>query len=231
MELDILNQLKALIGYKPTSTDYFRQALTHASYTFENQKSCKDYQRLEFLGDAILGMLLAEELYGRFPNASEGELSRFRAALASEPALAKIARSLNLGKLIRLGHGEQITNGSDKDSILADVFEALLAAVYLDAGMEEAQRFILRLFQTHLDAPLSTKAIPDAKSELQELLTAKKLPELTYRLVSESGPSHDPNFCFDVLSGEMVLGSGCGKSKKNAQQAAAVAALKQLKSV
>jgi len=183
---------------------------------------------MEFLGDAVLGMLLAEALYSRFPEGSEGNLSRIRAQLAGQDTLAAIARSHDLGQFIRLGRGEEQTAGRDKDSILADVLESLLAAVYLDGGLEPARRLVLRLFDDLLDTPEATLMTGDAKSALQELLSARHLPPPCYRLLEESGPPHARLYRFQVLIGDDVAGEGEGRSKKTAQQAAAAQALERL---
>ena len=151
------------------------QALTHPSFNNEQETGSGDYQRLEFLGDAVLGMLLAETFFARFPEADEGELSRYRAQLAEQGSLAGIARERGIGPFIRLGRGEEQTAGRDKDSILCDVLEALIAAVYLDGGLEAARNVVLGLFDDLLDAPWEQTAARDSKSELQEALSARGL--------------------------------------------------------
>ncbi|KAA0895069.1 ribonuclease III [Oryzomonas rubra] len=205
------------------------RALTHPSWQHEcNEAEGDDYQRLEFLGDAVLGMLLAEMLYSRFPGWHEGDLSRSRAHLAGQGTLADLARSLELGGFIRLGRGEEQTSGRSKDSILSDVLEALIAAVYRDGGLEAARTLVSRLFDNLLAAPDSREVGRDAKSELQELLSARSLPPPEYRLSAESGPPHDRLFHFQLLVGGNVMGEGEGRSKKTAQQAAAAQALERL---
>lgn len=207
------------------------RALTHPSWQHEcNEADGDDYQRLEFLGDAVLGMLLAEMLYSRFPGWHEGDLSRSRAHLAGQGTLADLARSLELGSFIRLGRGEEQTSGRSKDSILSDVLEALIAAVYQDGGLEAARTLVSRLFNDLLASPDSREVGRDAKSELQELLSARNLPPPEYRLSAESGPPHDRLFHFQLLVGADVMGEGEGRSKKTAQQAAAAQALERLSS-
>ncbi|QEM68409.1 ribonuclease III [Geobacter sp. FeAm09] len=207
------------------------RALTHPSWQHERSGVAgDDYQRLEFLGDAVLGMVLAEMLYSRFPDWNEGDLSRFRAHLAGQGTLAGLARSLDLGSFIRLGRGEEQTLGRSKESILSDVLEALIAAVYQDGGLEAARTLVSRLFGDLLAAPGCREAGRDAKSELQELLSARGLPPPEYRLSAESGPPHDRSFHFQLLVGGDVTGEGEGRSKKTAQQAAAAQALERLSS-
>ena len=224
MDADKLEQLQQSLGYRFTDFTHLHQAITHPSFDNE-QEAGGDYQRLEFLGDAVLGMLLAETFFARFPGADEGELSRYRALLAEQGSLAGIARERGLGAYIRLGRGEEQTAGRDKDSILCDVLEALIAAVYLDGGLDAARRVVAELFDELLDAPWGQTASRDAKSELQEALSARGLAPPEYRLAEESGPPHDRQFRFLVLVGERVAGEGHGRSKKIAQQAAAAQAL------
>jgi ribonuclease-3 len=228
MKADKLEQLQNSLGYCFTDCTHLQQALTHPSFDNEQNTGSGDYQRLEFLGDAILGMLLAETLFARLPDADEGVLSRSRAQLAEQGTLAVIARERELGALIRLGRGEEQSAGRDKDSILCDVLEAVIAAVYLDGGLESARRVVLLLFDELLDAPWGATASRDAKSELQELLSSRDLTPPEYRLAEESGPPHDRSFRFLVLVDGTVIGEGQGRSKKIAQQAAASRALEQL---
>lgn len=228
MEAD-LTILEARLGYRFTAKDLLLRALTHPSYGHESgQPGDVDYQRLEFVGDAVLGMLLAESLYSRFPEADEGDLSRCRARLADQDSLAVIARELGIGDFIRLGRGEEMTGGRRKDSILADVLEAVIAAVYLEGGLFAARGMVLALFAGLLSAPAALLKGSDAKSRLQELLSARQLPAPEYNLIMESGPPHDRNFTFQVLLGDDVIGTGTGRSKKAAQQAAAAVALEAL---
>lgn len=228
MEIDF-HGLEQQLEYVFLNRKYAAQALTHPSFENEQNKTGEgDYQRLEFLGDAVLGMLLAEALFSRFPERNEGDLSRFRSQMADQQTLAGISRLCGLGRFIRLGRGEEQSAGSDKDSILADVLESLIAAVYLDGGLEVARRLVFRLFENILDSHESALKINDAKSELQELLTARHMPPPCYRLLKETGPPHARRFCFQVLIGDSIAGEGEGRSKKSAQQAAAVQALREI---
>jgi ribonuclease-3 len=230
VEIDYIH-LEERLAYRFNDRGLARRALTHPSWQHEhNGDGDDDYQRLEFLGDAVLGMLLAEMLYSRFPNWDEGNLSRSRAHLAGQGTLAGLARSLDLGGLIRLGRGEKQTAGRSKDSILSDVLEALIAAIYQDGGLEVARGLVERLFDSMLDASDSHDPGRDAKSELQELLSARGLPPPVYRLSGESGPPHDRLFSFELLVDGSVAGKGEGRSKKIAQQAAAAQALERFSS-
>jgi len=202
------------------------RALTHTSYLHESDGiDGSDYQRLEFLGDAVLSMLLAELLYQGHPDWDEGSLSRLRSRLAGQDMLADRARMLGLGDFILLGRGEEQSSGRTKDSILADVLESLLAALYLDGGLEVARSLVERLFAVLAAEPQSLTLGRDSKSELQELLSeiGAQMPE--YSLFEESGPPHDRLFHFKVLLDGRCVGEGQGKSKKIAQQAAAAQAL------
>jgi ribonuclease-3 len=225
-------ELERSLGHTFQNHGLLEHALTHPSYLHENvDTSGKDYQRLEFLGDAILGMLLAEMLCLRYPDWDEGALSQLRSRLAGQDLLADRARSLGLGEYILLGRGEEQSAGRDKDSILADVLEALIAALYLDAGLGAARTLILRLFDDLLASPQALSLGRDSKSELQEFLSATghNVPE--YRLIEETGPPHDRMFCFNVVIDGQPVSEGKGKSKKIAQQAAAAEALAKIRSV
>lgn len=228
MTIPARDQLQESLGYHFSDYSQLDLALTHPSFHNEQEYGGGDYQRLEFLGDAILGMLLAEMLFSRFPGACEGELSRTRAQLAEQGSLARIARQRGVGAFIRVGRGEEQSAGRDKDSILCDVLEALIAAVYLDGGVEAARRVVAALFEGVLDDSRGLAASRDAKSELQELLSARGVTPPEYRLAEESGPPHDRRFMFHVLIDGRVAGEGQGRSKKIAQQAAASRALNRV---
>jgi ribonuclease III len=221
------DQLQDVLAYRFSCQTLLEQALTHPSYHNEYGEG-GDYQRLEFLGDSILGMLLAEMLYARFPDSQEGELSRMRSQLVNQGALAGIAREHGLGKFIRLGRGESQTAGRDKDSILCDILESLIAVVYLDGGLDAARKVVMELFDELIDTPHELNASRDTKSELQEILSSRGMSPPEYRLADESGPPHDRRFRFFVLFDNQLIGEGEGRSKKVAQQAAAAVALKML---
>jgi len=209
-----------------------QQALTHPSYLNETrQEGAADYQRLEFLGDAILGLLLADLLFQQFPTLPEGDLSRLRSSLVDQPRLAGLAADAGIAPLILMGKGAEREGGRTNPSILADVFEALIGAIYCDAGFVAVQDVVKQIY-TPLVAAIGadTSAQHDAKSELQEFLAARKQPAPAYSLVDQQGPDHDRLFSVEVSVNGMVLGQGQGRSKKAAQQSAAEAALVRLRS-
>jgi ribonuclease-3 len=203
------------------------RALTHKSYANENRLSYHN-ERMEFLGDAVLNLTVSEYLMRTCPDSTEGDLSRLRAAIVSEPTLAAIAREIGLGAHILLGRGEEQTGGRNKDSLIADCLEALIASVYLDGGQDAANEFILRFFEDTIKKTCTSGGIIDYKTELQELCQERlrQLPE--YRVASESGPDHQKQFEVELLIKGQVSGRGTGKSKKEAEQRAAKEALEKL---
>jgi ribonuclease-3 len=228
MHSDFL-QLEHSLGHTFQNHELLEQAMTHPSYLHENVDTAgRDYQRLEFLGDAILGMLLAEILCLRYQEWDEGALSQLRSRLAGQDVLADRARTLSLGEYVLLGRGEEQSAGRDKDSILADVLEAMIAALYLDAGLGAARSLIVRLFDELVASPHTLALGRDSKSELQEFLSASGYSPPEYRLLNVSGHPHDRLFCFQVLIDGQLVSEGQGKSKKIAQQAAAAEALKNI---
>lgn len=225
-----VQQLERLLEYTFHDQSLLVQAVTHPSYLHEvNGSDGGDYQRLEFLGDAVLGLLLAEMLYERYPEWDEGALSQLRARLGGQDVLAERARWLGIGNFFLLGRGEEQTAGRDKDSILSDILEALIAALYRDGGLQAARMLVVRLFDELASAPELLVLGCDSKSELQELLSSSGHPAPEYQLLEESGPPHDRIFVFQILAGDSVVGKGQGKSKKTAQQAAAAEALRTLR--
>lgn len=226
-----IQQLEQQLEYTFRDQTLLVQAVTHPSYLHEISgcASGGDYQRLEFLGDAILGLLLAEMLYERYPEWDEGALSQLRSRLAGQDVLADRARTLDIGSFFMLGRGEEQTAGREKDSILADVLEAIIAALYRDGGLQAARRLVVRLFEGLVAAPELLVLGRDSKSEFQEYLTAHDHSAPEYVLLDESGPPHDRTFIFQIVVGDKVVSVGQGKSKKNAQQAAAAEALARFK--
>ena len=203
-------------------------ALTHSSYANENRgHSCESNERLEFLGDSVLGFVVADALYRRESELPEGRMTRVRAQLVCEDSLRRVATELGLGSYIRLGRGEEHTGGRNRASILADAVEALIAAMFLDGGLEVARAFIERNILSALDKG-DWLAFGDGKTELQELVQRKSGQTLSYELVSESGPDHNKIFRMRVLLNGEPIGSGEGRTKKEAEQSAARAALKEL---
>ncbi len=201
-------------------------ALTHRSYAFE-EGGLRTNERLEFLGDAVLGLVVTDLIYREPPDEEEGQLAKLRAAAVKEAALAQVAREIGLGRYIRLGKGETASGGADKESILADTFEAVLGAVYLDRGFATAHELVTELFHDRLDELASRGAALDYKTSLQEL-TAARFDELPVYDLEEDGPDHDKIFTATVRVAGQVRGTGEGASKKKAEQAAAREAYRRL---
>jgi ribonuclease-3 len=222
------DDLQRRIGYDFRDPGFLREALTHSSFANEKPGGGAEHnERLEFLGDAVLGLAAAGYLCELFPDVREGELSRLRARLVNEKSLAEAARRLALGEHLLLGRGEERSGGRQKQSILADAAEALVGAVFRDGGWSEAYRVVRSFFlQTPEGGVL--RAPPDAKTRLQELCQERFREAPHYRLLSQSGPSHEPIFTVAVVRGDEALAEGTGKSKKEAEQAAAEEALGKL---
>ena len=223
----MIKDLEEAIGYRFHNISLLQNALTHSSFANERwHNSLLSSERLEFLGDSILGMLVAEYLYRNFPDRPEGELTRMRADMVCEKTLASVAARIHLGDHLMLGHGEEQGGGRSRDSILADAVESVIAACFLDGGIEAAQRFI-RTFIL-VEVPVSQMHNADYKTKLQELVQQKKNQVLSYTLTGESGPDHDKHLTVAVsLNGGMV-GQGEGRSKKRAEQEAARTAIRNL---
>lgn len=223
----MLNELEKAIGYQFRNITLLQNALSHSSYANERwHDSLKSNERLEFLGDSVLGMLVAEHLYRTFPNRPEGELTRMRADMVCEKSLAMVANRLDLGRHLMLGKGEETGGGRNRDSILADAVESVLAACYLDGGMDAAVQFVQKFILVNV--PVTKLHNTDYKTALQELVQQKKNQVIAYRLVGESGPDHDKEFRVELTLNGEVVGIGTGSSKKRAEQAAAQAAIEQL---
>lgn len=221
------HELEEALGYRFRDPALLTNALTHSSYANERwHESLASNERLEFLGDSILGMTVAEYLYHRFPDRPEGELTRMRADLVCETTLAAVAARLDLGRYLLLGHGEEHAGGRTRNSILADAVESVIAASFLDGGFAAAQGIIRRFILC--DAPQSKPRNIDYKTDLQELVQQKKNQVLAYELTGESGPDHDKRFCVEVTLNGQVVGTGTGRSKKRAEQDAARAAIEKL---
>ena len=220
-------ELEAAIGYRFQNITLLQNALAHSSYANERwHNSLKSNERLEFLGDSILGMVVAEHLYCGYPDRPEGELTRMRADMVCETSLAKVAGAIDLGKHMLLGHGEEQGGGRNRASILADAVESVIAAIFLDGGMEPAKAFITKFILCNVPEKRLKNA--DYKTALQELVQQKKNQVISYELVSESGPDHDKHFVVRVLLNGNPMGEGKGTSKKRAEQDAARIALEQL---
>ena len=223
----MIKDLENAIGYRFKNITLLQNALTHSSYANETwHDSLRSNERLEFLGDSILGMVVAEHLYRTFPERPEGELTRMRADMVCERALAKVAGRLDLGTHLLLGHGEEQGGGRERASILADAVESVIAACFLDGGMDAARKLIESFVLCEM--PVTKLSNADYKTALQERVQQKKDQIISYRLVGESGPDHDKSFQVEVLLNGNVVGSGVGSSKKRAEQDAARVALEQL---
>ena len=223
----MIKNLEMAIGYQFRNISLLQNALTHSSYANERwHNSLMSNERLEFLGDSVLGMLVADYLYQSFPDRPEGELTRMRADMVCERTLAKVANQLKLGEHLLLGKGEEQGGGRGRDSILADAVESVIAACYLDGGMDAAIRFIQKFILVNV--PVTKLHNADYKTALQEKVQQKKNQMLTYRLTGESGPDHDKQFFVELLLNGEPVGTGTGSSKKRAEQDAARVAMEKL---
>jgi ribonuclease III len=221
------DDLQRRLGHRFNHPDLLAEALRHSSFVNEQAGPLRDNERLEFLGDAVLNLAIGHLLMRTYPELREGDLSRIRANMVNETQLADIARGLELGSYLQLGKGEMLTGGSDKNSLLANALEALIAAVYLDGRFEAAFRVIESRFQTLVDAALELNQGQDYKSRLQEAVQGRNREVPHYRVVEETGPDHDKTFWVAVVIGDMEA-RGAGKSKKLAEQEAARQALEML---
>ena len=223
----MIKDLETAIGYRFKNITLLQNALTHSSYANERwHNSLLSNERLEFLGDSILGMTVAEYLYRNFPDRPEGELTRMRADMVCEKALAKVAARIELGGQMMLGNGEEQSGGRNRDSILADAVESVIAACFLDGGMDAARQFIDRFVL--VEVPVQKMHNADYKTALQELVQQKKNQVLTYVLTGESGPDHDKRFEVEVRLNGNPIGTGSGSSKKRAEQDAARCAMEKM---
>lgn len=223
MTEEMLGELEEKIGYTFEDKKLLQQALTHSSYANEMKiNKFEDYERLEFLGDAVLELVTSDFLFRRRRENSEGRLTKWRASMVCEPALAFCAREISLEQYILLGKGEEATGGRGRDSIVSDVMEALIGAIYLDGGLEEASAFIHRFVLSDLE---HKQLFYDAKTTLQEIVQQENNGALCYKLVREEGPQHDKIFEVEAYVGEKKVGAGSGHSKKAAEQQAAYQAL------
>lgn len=220
------SELERGLGYTFQNKALLENALTHSSYANERRDGRSSNERLEFLGDSILGFVTADFLYRRYPDKPEGDLTRIRADLVCERNLAKAAAGIRLGEFLLLGHGEDHSGGRTRDSIVSDAMESVIAASYLDGGFQAAKGIITRLILS--DLPTGRPGNFDYKTMLQELVQREKDQIIHYELVEESGPDHDKRFVVEVLRNGAVIGTGQGRSKKRAEQAAAAQAVQRL---
>lgn len=223
-------KIEKKLGLVFKNKDILRQALTHSSFAYENLASkLQDNEVLEFLGDSVVGLVLADFLFSRWPNLSEGELSKLKSAAASADSLSRLAKKIRLDKQIFLGKGEEKSGGRKKRTILAGAFEALLGAIYLDQGYETAKKFLFPLLANFFRKVDSQEfLIENYKSALQEYLQKENLPSPVYKTLVAMGPDHEKRFIVEVCSGEVPLAKARGNSKKNAEQKAAQKALSRL---
>lgn len=214
-----MEQLEDLLGYHFQDHSLLDRALTHSSYINEHHKNKLDSnERMEFLGDSVLGLVVADHLYHTHPDLPEGELTRIRANLVCEKSLYQVAQKLNLGSYLKLGHGEVVAGGRERPSLLADATEAVLASVYLDGGIEPVKELIEHLILENEESNQETR---DFKTCLQELVQKKAGQTLSYKLTGESGPDHAKTFSVSVVLNGQEIGSGQGRTKKAAEQEAA----------
>lgn len=219
-----LNEFEQLIGYEFNNKDLIFEALSHSSFANESKNKYKSNERLEFLGDSVLSIVVSEFLFHQREEYPEGELSKTRAMLVCEKSLAKFANEINLGEYLMLGKGEMLSRGNERPSILADAFEAVIAAIYLDGGFEPAKNHILRFMPRNIKEARA-KSYDDYKTTLQEIIQKNPEESVEYRLVSEDGPDHNKSFTVQVLLNSNVIGTGTASSKKHAEQSAAKQAL------
>lgn len=221
-------KLQQDLGYAFSDPGLLETALTHSSYSKERGEGVQSNERLEFLGDAFFDAIIGEELFRLFPGKEEGWLSRIRATIVCEKSLARQARKLDLGRFLLLGHGEEKSGGRRRESILADATEAVIGAIYLDGGYEAVQKVVLKLFREVID---DTKrgifVVYDYKTHLQEVLQGQGITDIRYQLIGEEGPDHDKSFTVGLYIDGSLSAEGKGKSKKQAEQTAAMNALKE----
>jgi len=223
----LYDKLQRTLGYVFSDAGKLRQALTHSSFVYENDLGAESSnERLEFLGDAVLELLASEYLFKKYIKLTEGELSKRRATLVCETTLSNHARRLGLGNYLRLGRGETTSGGADKDSILSDALEAIIGAIYLDGGIKKAQAFVVsHLLEADVSVMVQSPIL-DPKSTLQEKIQKFSREPLVYETTDETGPAHQKLFTVRVIHEGKILGTGSGKSKKEAEQEAAGIALK-----
>lgn len=228
--LHLLNEIQNKTGYKFRKIELLNRALTHSSYANEHKRFKIMYnERLEFLGDSVLGLIVSDYIFMKYSDYPEGELTKLRATVVCEPSLSFIAKQIDLGKYLLLGKGEEVTGGRERVSILADAFEALIGAIYIDGKFVNAKVFVLKYMTGIIENAVNGRELfIDYKTQLQELLQKKTKARIEYKIVSEEGPDHNKTFYTEVAVKNEVLGKGFGKSKKEAEQNAAKVALERM---
>lgn len=224
----LLGELSKVLTYDFKDKNLIKTAITHTSFANEARGRVDHNERLEFLGDSVLSLSVSEFIYKTYPKLPEGSMTKLRAGVVSEFTLAKIAKSMGLGKYLRLGKGEQINGGRHRDSILADAFEAIIAAIYLDGGLEPAKEFVIRQLADSIKSLSKSDGSWDSKTLLQELLQVSNKADIRYEIIAEDGPDHNKSFTAQISNNGKIIGTGQGKSKKEAEQMAAYNALKKI---
>lgn len=219
-----MTDLQQKIGYIFKDISVLSEALTHSSYSNEIGKNTKCNERLEFLGDSVLSLVVTNHIFSNYEKLPEGDLTKLRASLVCEKTLYKFAKLIDLGSFIKLSRGERHGGGADRPSILSDAFEALIAAIFLDGGYDEAKKFVMAFIEPEIKN-MRKKPVNDYKTTLQEIVQKNPGERLEYRLISESGPDHNKHFVAEVLLNSNSIGKGGGRSKKEAEQQAAREAL------
>lgn len=220
-----MENFEEVIGYTYKNKDLMLEALTHSSYSNEGKReNVHDNERMEFLGDSVLSLVVTEYLFTNYRRLPEGELTKLRASLVCEKSLFSLAQEINLGSYLRVGKGEEQTGGRKRPSIVSDAFEAVIASIYLDGGYESAKKFILRFIPENIDVKKAT-VVSDYKTALQEIIQKNREEKIEYVLTKESGPDHNKEFTIEVHLNSNIIGKGKGKSKKQAEQIAAKEAL------
>ncbi len=221
-----MESLEFRLDYKFNNIKLLKNALVHSSYANEVRGDTHSNERLEFLGDSVLSIIVAEHIFNKYPNMPEGELTKLRASLVCEKSLCSYSRELGIGECLLLGNGEDKNGGRERDSILADAFEAVLAAIYIDGGMKAAKKHVLNTVLRDLEHHYDEDSFKDYKTVLQEIIQRNPEESVSYILIDEKGPDHDKIFTVEVHLNSNVIGCGSGKSKKQAEQMAACQALK-----
>lgn len=225
----LLLELSDILNYKFNNIQLLNESITHSSYANENKKKNIKYnERLEFLGDSVLSIVISDHLFKRLINVQEGDLTKIRASIVCEPSLAKCSQVMNIGKYLLLGKGEESTGGRERVSILADAFESILGAIYLDGGFEQAKIFTLRNLDCVIEDAINGRVFQDYKTHLQEIIQSENSDKIIYEVAKEEGPDHNKIFHVYVKIGNRIVGKGSGKSKKEAEQNAAKEALKEV---
>lgn len=228
MGKDSYQELQDKLNYNFKNKALLKQALTHSSWANEGKNNGESNERLEFFGDSILSLVISEYLYKNRKDLEEGSLSKYRAEIVCEPSLSRCAKEIRLGSYLLMGKGEEATGGRERDSILADAMEALIAAIYLDSNLNNVGNIILNLFKKIIDEVLSGLIYRDYKTKLQEVTQRMGIGKITYELINEYGPDHNKTFVIRVQIADLQLGEGYGRSKKEAEQYAAMEALNKL---